>query len=157
MVRYTHVSRVNTAAKDAVKKEWKIVATPGVEAPQSIEELIEFAKRPEMSKMVTAVVNEQIDEEQAIALGYPNAAKFKVELPMICKLVLDSIKLITNGKATSKVRSGETVDVDGTFALIVADAEFTTVWKDKFMTALVQGKAAKKALAEEYLASQDAE
>lgn len=147
MVRYTHVSRVNTAAADAVAKVWTVVETPNVEIPTTLDDLRTMLDKSEWIKPVNVVLNEQS----------PTHKQKITDVPLICKLVIDSIKLITNGKATSKVRSGETVDVDGTFALMVADTNFGTLWRDRFTSALVQGKDAKRKLAEEYLASVEAE
>lgn len=146
MVRYTHVSRVNTAAKDAVAKVWTVVETPNVEIPTMLDDLRAMLDKPEWQKGVNVVLNEQSEtHKQKIA-----------DVPLICKLVIDSIKLITNGKATSKVRQGDGGNLSAVYLTIPCDPEFASVWRERFATAAVAGKDAQRKLAEEYLASQEA-
>jgi hypothetical protein len=145
-MKYTHVSRINVAAKDSVAKEWKVVETPDVWIPTTIDELQGMLSDPAWQKPVTVVLNEQSELHKQKLLG----------VPLICKLVIDSIKLITNGKATSRVRQGDGGNLSAVFLTIPADAEFTTKWREKFKLAAVAGKDAQRKLAEEYLASQEA-
>lgn len=91
MFSYTHVSREGSVVGG--KQVWKGFFTDGVEIPTTLDDVRALLSDPAFTKMVKVTLN-----EQAESVGRKEL-KQVVEMPLICKLLANSIGLKVNAEA----------------------------------------------------------
>lgn len=141
MFKFTHVSKIGKVVEGQANKVWTEFKTPDVEVPVTLDD-------------VRAMLN---DPKWIILSKTSHGEGERIEVPLICKLISDSIKLVVNGKATQRARQGESVDFLKVMAEFTSDPRFVvgnplhTSW----MSAMTTGNKEKKAWAEQFLSEQD--
>jgi hypothetical protein len=95
MFTYTHVTRIGNGKDSSGKGLYKMVQTPEVSIPVTLDDIRAMLELPEFSREVNVTLNESGGD-----------LKKTVKMPFICKLLANSIGLSVNAKA----RQGEGVD-----------------------------------------------
>lgn len=136
MLTYTHVSRIGSdvvGPDGKTSTSWKVVQTPGVKIPTTLDDVIALMELPEYNQLVKFTLNEQGGDLKQV-----------VEAPAICKLIANSIGLKVNATA----RQGDGIDplkLAGQ-ALASGDADLAK----EVTAAMAGGKDALKAWAKSY-------
>jgi hypothetical protein len=141
MLTYTHVTRIGTGKDSDGKGTYKTVETPSCEVPVTIDDIRQMLADRYWTEMVNVTLNESSKEH-----------KKSINMPRICKMVVNSLGLAFNAKA----RQGEGVDPLKVAAEVLKDGSDAD--KAVVMTIMASGDRKRlRAWAEQYLADADAE